>query len=80
MADETPVKRGPGRPRKIPADTPVEVTPEVVTEPALSVAETRNTGDPRIGQPVDEKGAHGVMFPDGKHYRCENDVVVERLD
>jgi hypothetical protein len=72
MADEvesTPVKRGPGRPRKVqPAATPEPKAPEIKSDP----------DDPRIGEFVHE-GAHWISFPDGKEYRCADGVITERV-
>jgi hypothetical protein len=69
MADEvesTPVKRGPGRPRKTVAPEPTEV--EVPTD----------SDDPRIGQSVPELWTN-VGYDDGREYRCENGVIVEKV-
>ena len=74
-----PVKRGPGRPRKVPLPVP---TPDDSSdyrikhdqpEPSKSDPE-----DPRIGQPCDP-GWSGVGFGDGSSYRCEGGFIVERL-
>ena len=70
MADEvesTPVKRGPGRPRK------VQPVPESErTEPKSDSA------DPRIGQFVGE-GAHWISYPDGAEYRIVDGCISERV-
>jgi hypothetical protein len=74
MADEvesTPVKRGPGRPRKVQpeAAAPEPKKPEVQSDP----------DDELIGQSVDE-GVHGIMLPDGREYRCADGVITERAN
>lgn len=76
MADETPVKRGPGRPRKIQVEAQVEVNPEVVAEETKPAVKA-DPSDEWIGQAVDE-GVHGIMLPDGREYRCADGVIVER--
>lgn len=74
MADEvesTPVKRGPGRPRK--------VQPEAVAAPDPAQPEVKSDPDDAlIGQPVAE-GVHGIMLPDGTEYRCSGGVIVEKI-
>lgn len=71
MADEAPVKRGPGRPRKI-QDTPPPAPapkPEVKSDP----------DDPRIGQSVEDDRWSHISFSDGE-YRVENGVIVEKIN
>ena len=71
MPDEVPVRRGPGRPRKIvpdPAPKP-ELKPEPKAEP----------DDPRIGETVDDDRWHFISFADGCEYRVEYGVIVERV-
>lgn len=71
MADEvesTPVKRGPGRPRKVVAEVAPEVEATVLSDP----------DDPRIGQPCSELWSN-VGYDDGREYRCEGGVIVERI-
>lgn len=72
MADEVenaPVKRGPGRPRKVVQEAPVAAkAPEVKSDP----------DDPRIGEFVHE-GAHWISYPDGSEYRCVDGVITERV-
>lgn len=66
-ADEsTPVKRGPGRPRK---------TQEEPTKPEVKT----DSVDPRIGTPVADERWHHVSFPDGSEYRVEDGVIVEKV-
>lgn len=73
VAEPQPVKRGPGRPRKVvapkvePAPDDAWKTPEPVVVPV----------DPRIGQkcPADWSS---VGYEDGT-YRCENGRIVERV-
>jgi hypothetical protein len=77
MADETPVKRGPGRPRKIQVEAQVEVKPEAAVEPKKPEVKTDPT-DPRIGQTVDDDRWAHISFSDGE-YRVENGVIVEKI-
>ena len=80
MADEvesTPVKRGPGRPRKIKVEAEVEVKPEVAPEPEKPEVKS-DPADPRIGQFVSE-GAHWISYPDGAEYRIVDGHVSERV-
>lgn len=65
MADETPVKRGPSRPRKI--------DPEAVSEPKA------DPDDPRIGQAVEDENILGISFADGSEYWCKDGVITERV-
>lgn len=75
-AESPPVKRGPGRPRKVvapkvevsPADEWKTSEPEPVAEPA----------DPRIGQ-VCDPGWSSVGYSDGSTYLCKNGKIVERV-
>lgn len=76
MADEvenTPVKRGPGRPRKI-------VMEPIAAEPILPVAEAAPPFDPtnpQVGQACDPDWS-GFGHESG-FYRCENGVLVEMV-
>lgn len=63
---ETPVRRGPGRPRKVQETEP---EPEITSDP----------DDPRIGKKCPPDWS-GVGYDDGTTYRCENGVIVERLN
>lgn len=63
---ETPVRRGPGRPRKAQETELVESEPK------------SDPDDPRIGQEC-PKDWSGVGYDDGHTYRCENGVIVERV-
>lgn len=70
MADEAesaPVKRGPGRPRK--------VVQEAVPEPKVEVKS--DPDDPRIGRSVDPAWSQ-ISFADGE-YRIEGGVIVEKI-
>jgi hypothetical protein len=72
MADEvesTPVKRGPGRPRKVVQEAPPE--PEKVAPPS-------DPDDPIIGTPCDPSWSC-VGYGDGTTYRCEDGFHVERV-
>lgn len=72
MADEaevTPVKRGPGRPRKVAVP---EAAPEVVAPPT-------DPDDSRLGQPCDPSWRTVTYGDDGSCYRCENGFHVERV-
>lgn len=62
----TPLKRKPGRPRKVPL--PTEESETVPSDP----------DDPRIGQSCDTAWS-GIGYDDGTSYRCENGVIVERV-
>jgi hypothetical protein len=75
-AESQPVKRGPGRPRKVaapkvdapPADEWKTSEPEQPAEPV----------DPRIGQecPADWSA---VGYGDGSSYLCKDGKIVERV-
>lgn len=70
-----PVKRGPGRPRKVAAPQ-VEVSPpadEWKTEPV------KFPSDERIGESVGDVRVTGISFPDGTEYRCVAGIITERL-
>lgn len=62
-----PEPRGPGRPRKFPAATPVKVDDKAKPD------------DERIGREV-HPDASGIGFDDGSQYRVENGVIVEKLN
>jgi hypothetical protein len=64
--DETPARRGPGRPRK-------QVEPD-------APAKRPTSSDERIGQSVDEPTATQIGFCDGRTYRVEAGVIVERVN
>lgn len=71
MADEvesTPLKRGPGRPRK--------VAQEAAPEPGVP-ATPFNSNNPQVGQTCDPTWS-GVGCEAG-FYRCENGVIVEKV-
>jgi hypothetical protein len=71
MADEvenTPVKRGPGRPRK--------VAPEPAAEPEAPAAPF-DPNNPQVGQTCDPTWS-GFGHESG-FYRCENGVLVEKV-
>lgn len=70
-----PVKRAPGRPRKTP----------VVAKAAEEVADVWKTPDPvkfppdeRVGQQVADERWTSIGFEDGRSYRVEDGVIVER--
>lgn len=65
-----PVRRGPGRPRKVQETEPAQ--------PELKVERPSDPDDSRIGQecPV---GWSNVGYGDGTTYRCEDGVIVERV-
>lgn len=71
--DTQPIKRGPGRPRKVAAAPKVDVPTD-----AWKNAE-QQPPDKRIGQPVGDERVSAVTFPDGSEYRCVDGVIVERL-
>lgn len=62
--DETPARRGPGRPRK-------QVEPD-------APAKRPTSSDERIGQSVDP-AATCVGFDDGRTYLVEDGLIVELL-
>lgn len=70
MADETPVKRGPGRPRRS--------DPEIVSETKKSEVKS-DPDDPRIGQSVEDENTLGISFADGSEYWCKDGVITERV-
>ena len=86
-----PVKRRPGRPRKHPLPAPV-VTPDTVAAevvptgeldpppeaPVTRVDPLTVPADERIGVEVDPR-AEAIGFDDGRTYRCDGGVIVERL-
>lgn len=68
-ADEsTPVKRGPGRPRKVQEEPKPEVK-NPLTDP----------DDPRIGESCDPDWSVVAFSDTGYMYRCEDGVIVERV-
>jgi hypothetical protein len=75
-AESQPVKRGPGRPRKVAAPK-VDVSPpdEWKTSEPEPVAKS---ADPRIGQSCPSSWS-SVGYGDGSTYRCENGKIVERV-
>lgn len=84
MAD-TPVRRGPGRPRKVvpepakveaPADEPA--VPSAPEEPAEKTPR-HDSDDPRIGQGVHPLATH-IGFDDGAQYECADGLVTKRID
>jgi hypothetical protein len=83
-----PVKRRPGRPRKHPLPL-AEVTPDVVAaaiataaaaidSPVVAPEKSAEPADDRIGDEVDPR-AEAIGFDDGRTYRCDGGVIVERL-
>lgn len=76
-----PAKRSPGRPRKTPA---VKPAPAAESEPVKVVesepAKPKFPSDERIGKPVDDLRWTEIGFDDGRSYRIENGVIVERID
>lgn len=86
MTEAQPVKRRPGRPRKnpLPPAETVEVTPDSVAVETVAVAETpadepAAPADERIGTEVHPLASH-IGYDDGRQYRCEGGLIVERLD
>jgi hypothetical protein len=76
VAESLPVKRGPGRPRKVAAPK-VDAQPDdawKTSPPAPSIP-----SDERVGERVDVPGCTGYTFPDDREYRVENGVIVERI-
>lgn len=82
-----PVKRGPGRPRKVVpklAEKPLVETdgdpadiPEVAEEPAQK-ERPHDPDDPRIGQEVHPTATH-VGFDDGTQYLAAGGFITERV-
>lgn len=68
-----PVKRAPGRPRKVPVERP-GVVEEVPVEGSPLFEP-----DERVGQKVDDERWVSISFDDGRSYRVENGVIVERV-
>lgn len=69
VEDTQVVKRGPGRPRKAAVKPPSDV-PDA----------WRNTvSDERVGEVVDDPRWTEIGFDDGRVYRVENGVIVERV-
>lgn len=79
----TPVRRGPGRPRKVQEPPKPEVKVEVPenTEVAVEVRSepTHDPEDPRIGQSCDPDWSVVAFSDTDRMYRCENGVIVERV-
>lgn len=74
---ETPARRSPGRPRKVPDAAKPSVA---VAEPV--VEETPRPSDPadeRIGQVVDDPAWTSIVFMDDSQYRIVDGVIVERV-
>lgn len=81
MTEAQPVKRPRGRPRKNPL--PVEETVEVAPDSAVEETETvdatpADPADERIGIEVHPLASH-IGYDDGRQYRCDGGVIVERL-
>lgn len=77
-AESQPVKRGPGRPRKVAAVPPVETQPPddawKTPEPA------KFPPDERIGTQIADTACTSISYSDGdRQYRVENGVIVERV-
>jgi hypothetical protein len=70
-----PVKRRPGRPRKVAAEVVVANPPD-----AWKNGDTLHfPADENVGERVTLPGCTGITFPDGREYRVENGVIVERV-
>lgn len=74
---ETPVRRGPGRPRKVVPDAPA-VDAKADEPPKESPAEKARPSDDRIGEEVDP-AVEFLSFEDGREYRCADGVITERV-
>lgn len=80
-AESQPVKRGPGRPRKVAAPKVEVASPPdewKTNEPGLEPEPVSAPTDPRIGQSCDPSWS-SVGYSDGSTYRCENGAIVERV-
>jgi hypothetical protein len=71
---ETPVRRGPGRPRKVQETEP---TPE--PEPEAKPGPPSDPDDERIGQECNPEWSVVAFTDTDRMYRCENGVIVERV-
>lgn len=80
IGEITPVKRGPGRPRKHPLPEPVPAPENEEFKSAESKkAAPSDPNDPLIGQSCDSSWS-GIGFSDGSTYRCEDGTIVERMN
>jgi hypothetical protein len=77
-AEPQPVKRSPGRPRKIAAAAKVEAPADDAWKTPEPAAEPAKPADPRVGQEC-PAGWSAVGYSDGSSYRCENGKIVERV-
>lgn len=78
-AEAVPVKRGPGRPRKVAAPKAEAAddawkTPDPLPRPAVAV----DVDLDRIGLAVDPSMT-AISFGDGSTYLCKNGQIVERV-
>lgn len=69
-----PVKRRPGRPRKVTPEAAVVDPPD-----AWRTSPGPFAGDDRIGDSVDNPAWTAITFDDNREYRVENGVIVERV-
>lgn len=71
MPETPPVRRGPGRPRKVQETetTNPDPKPEIKPDP----------DDLHIGEKVADDRWHHIAFGDGSEYRVEDGVIVERV-
>jgi hypothetical protein len=80
MPETPPVRRGPGRPRKVQATEPVKPDPEPEVEPEVEAGPPpSDPDDERIGQSCNPDWAVVAFSDTDRMYRCENGVIVERL-
>jgi hypothetical protein len=71
IEESQPVRRRPGRPRK----EPVTAAPR---ENTVEAPPKRENDDERIGIEVQDPRWNAISFPDGRQYRVEDGVIVER--
>lgn len=77
-AEVVPVKRGPGRPRKVAPKVVAEAPPDAwktTVDPALPLTDVDRERIDRSVHPT----ATEIGFDDGRRYRCADGKIVERL-
>lgn len=75
-----PAKRGPGRPRKsAAAKVESSTNVEPVEDAWKTPVPTKLPPDERVGQQVADDRWTSIGFDDGRSYRIENGVIVERI-
>jgi hypothetical protein len=77
VAEPQPVKRGPGRPRKVVAPK-IETPPDAWKTPEPAAPPLDDLDQARIGQTVNET-ATDIGYDDGRRYLCKDGKIVERI-